>query len=249
MMDAEWNSTSPESMLDVVRQLDVGKSKLGRRKLRLFACACIRNWWDDLDTDSREALEITQQYALGNATRSEFGRAQRISVYDFKVAQEPSTVEESLQRFTVNGATNLLTSGAEIAGFCTGQHLRAVARKQSIRKLTQETERQIALLHEVFGDPTDPPRIDPAWLHWNNGAIPYLANEIYSDPQSGDYVQLRRNLKSAGCEDPRLLDHCRSRHPHVIGCWLLDALLGFHWPKPRSQKANNKALNASGRSR
>lgn len=232
MMDADWNSTSPESMLDVLRQLNVGKSKLGRRKLRLFACACIRNWWDDLSTDSREALEITQRYALGDASRSEFGRAQRISTYDFRQADAPSTLEEALNRHTVNGATNWLTSSAEIAGFRIGQHLRAVARKHSDHRLTQETKRQVALLHEVFGTPTDPPWIQPAWLHWNDGAIPKLASEMYNDPRSVGYPQLRRHLKSAGCDDRTILDHCRARHCHVVGCWLLDALLGLHWPKP-----------------
>jgi hypothetical protein len=130
MIDAEWNSTDPEAMLDVVRQLKAGRSRLGRWKLRLFACACCRNWWDDLNTTSREALEITERHALGRATRSEFGRAQRISTYDFGDTEVPTTYDETLKRRTVNGATNWLTSGAEIAGFCIGQHLRAVARKR-----------------------------------------------------------------------------------------------------------------------
>ncbi len=66
-MEAEWNSTDPESMLNVIRRHNVGKSHFGRRKLRLFACSCIRNWWDDLNSKSREVLEITQRYALGDA--------------------------------------------------------------------------------------------------------------------------------------------------------------------------------------
>lgn len=236
MMDAEWNSTDPEAMLEVVRQLKAGKSKLGRRKLRLFACACCRNWWDDLNTNSREALEITERYAVGRATRSEFGRAQRISTYDFGDAEEPTTSEAALKRHTVNGATNWLTSGAEIAGFCIGQHLRAVARKRSTHKLKQETKRQITLLREVFGNPNDPPDLDPAWLEWNNGIIPKLAHEMYTDPQAGDFARLRRHLKSAGCDDPALLDHCRSRESHVAGCWLLDVLTGVHWPRRKQKK-------------
>jgi len=238
MMDTEWNSTSnPDEMLDVIHELKAGKSKLGRRKLRLFACACCRSWWDDLSADSREALEITERYADGGATRSDFGRAQRISTYDFGDTQEPSTFEEALNRHTVDGATNWLTSGAEIAAFCIGQRLRAVARQHSIRKLNQETKRQIALLHEVFGDPSDPPKVDPAWIEWNNGAIPILANEIYTDPQSADYSRLRRQLKSAGCDDSTFLGHCSSHHRHVVGCWLLDVLIGVHWPKRRPKKA------------
>lgn len=231
MMDAKWDNTAnPEAMLDVVRQLKAGKSTLGRRKLRLFAVACCRSWWDDLNSNSREAVEITERYADGYATRSELGRAQGISTYDFGDGTEPSTLKEAIKRHTVNGATNWLTSSAEIAGFCIGQHLRAVARKHSPRKLTQETKRQIALLHEVFGNPQDPPSVDPAWLEWNDGAIPHLAHEIYNDPDSGDFARLRRHLKVAGCNDPSILNHCSLRHRHVAGCWLLDVLRGVHWP-------------------
>ena len=90
---------------------------------------------------------------------------------------------------------------------------------------------------KIIGNPNDPPKLDPAWLQWNNGAIPKLANEMYTDPQTGDYARLRRYLKSAGCDDRTFLDHCSSRHSHVVGCWLLDVLVGVHWPKRRPQEA------------
>jgi len=238
MIDAEWDNTkNPEAMLQVVRQLKPGKSKYGRRKLRLFACACCRNWWDDFSTNSREALEITERYADGQATRREFGRAQRISEYDFRDVQEQSTFETAVNRSTVNGATNWLTSSAEIAGFCIPQHLRAVARQHSVHMLDQETERQVTLLREVFGDPNRPPSIERKWLEWNDGAIPRLADEIYRNPQPGDYLRLRQYLSSSGCDDSIVLDHCSSRHPHIVGCWLLDVLRGVHWPKPRLKTA------------
>ena len=243
MMEADWNSNCPESMLNVVRQLNVGKSQLGRRKLRLFACACIRNWWDDLNSESREALEITQRYAIGNATRTEFGKAQRIARYDFGNVSDPLSLEDTLNRHTVNGATNWLTSGAEIAGFRIGQHLRAVASLHSNDKLVRENERQVVLLHEVFGTPANPASIDPDWLRWNNGAIPKLASELYTDPRSGNYAQLWLQLKLAGCDEHALLDHCLSPHSHVVGCWLLDTLLGLHWPKRKGQ--NNHGMHTA----
>ena len=123
---AEWNGAlDPDAMLRALRQRQPEKCILGRRKLRLFACACLRAWWKELNSNSREALDITERYADGRATRGEFGRAQRISAYDFANAASPMTREESLKRCTVDGATNLLTSGAAIAGSCIGQHLRA----------------------------------------------------------------------------------------------------------------------------
>lgn len=234
---AGWNGANLEAMLDVLRKLKVGQSRLGRRKLRLFACACCRGWWHELSSASREAVEITERYADGRATRSEFGRAQRMSTYDFGNGANLNTAEEAVDRFTVDGATNWLTSGAEISGFCIGQHLRAVARRRSSRRFAQESERQVALLHDVFGNPDDPPSIDRSWLEWNDGAIPRLAHEMYDDPDFADFPRLRRYLKRAGCDAPSILNHCSSRHRHVAGCWLLDALLGVHWPGRRQRRA------------
>ena len=33
-------------------------------------------------------------------------------------------------------------------------------------------------------------------------------------------------LEKAGCTEPAILDHCRGRGPHVLGCWALDLVLG-----------------------
>src|SRR5262249_11252501 len=61
MTETEWLSSSdPEAMLTVVLP---GASE---RKLRLFACACARCFWDDFDHPrSRLAVETTERYADG----------------------------------------------------------------------------------------------------------------------------------------------------------------------------------------
>src|SRR4051812_27215515 len=42
------------------------------RKLRLFACACARCFWDDFDHPrSRQAIEITERFADGLASEKE----------------------------------------------------------------------------------------------------------------------------------------------------------------------------------
>ena len=64
MSEQEWlDSTDPTPMLDFLR------GKASGRKLRLFACACCRRVWPLLvERQSREAVEVAEQYADGTAS-------------------------------------------------------------------------------------------------------------------------------------------------------------------------------------
>src|SRR5262249_28288245 len=64
MDEAEWLAcTNPKTMLDFLQ------GKASDRKLRLFACACCRRFWN-LFTDKRawKAIEFAERYADGLAT-------------------------------------------------------------------------------------------------------------------------------------------------------------------------------------
>jgi hypothetical protein len=39
-------------------------------------------------------------------------------------------------------------------------------------------------------------------------------------------VILADALQDAGCDNDRILDHCRGPGPHVRGCWVVDLVLG-----------------------
>src|SRR5690348_14679032 len=71
MTEAEWLAcTDPWPMLDVFG----GRSR--DRKLRLFACACVRRVWHFLDDPrSRMAVEVAERFADGGATWAELGVA------------------------------------------------------------------------------------------------------------------------------------------------------------------------------
>jgi hypothetical protein len=67
-------------------------------------------------------------------------------------------------------------------------------------------------------------------LAWNDGLVRTMAEQIYKDRRWGDMPVLADALEDAGCQDQRLLRHCRADRPHARGCWALDALMGR--PRP-----------------
>jgi hypothetical protein len=89
-----------------------------------------------------------------------------------------------------------------------------------------EERAQSDLLREVIGNPFRPASIDPTWLAANDRAVVKIAQEIDEEDAFERMPILADALLDAGCPDEQILGHCRSRTPHVRGCWLLDSLLG-----------------------
>ncbi len=67
MTEADWiSSDDPEDMLDFLH------GQVGDRRLRLFACACVRIVWTHLEDDrSRKAVEVAERYADGQTTEAQ----------------------------------------------------------------------------------------------------------------------------------------------------------------------------------
>ena len=94
-------------------------------------------------------------------------------------------------------------------------------------------------LHEIFGPTGRPFRPQKAWL---TSTVVALAQGIYDDSAFDRLPILADALMDAGCDDERVLSHCRvetawamppdettySRPAptHVRGCWVIDMLLG-----------------------
>jgi hypothetical protein len=85
---------------------------------------------------------------------------------------------------------------------------------------------EAAVLRDLFGNPIRSTRIDPAWLTWNGGTIPKLAQAVYDDRAFDRLPVLADALEEAGCTNTEILAHCRGPGPHVRGCWAVDLLLG-----------------------
>jgi len=207
--ESDWlTCTNPTLMLEFL------KGKASDRKLRLFTVACCRRIWRLLRRKAlRMAVEVSEQRADGLVSAGQLA----------KVAQAIEHVWPGNGDFT-------LESYPQIAAlFCAGKgkrELRGVAFYAAMGSGRGEKKKQITLLHDIFGNPFHATTSDPSWLTWNDSTIRKLAQTIYDERAFDRLPILADALEEAGCDNPDILDHCRSGGPHVRGCWLVDLLLG-----------------------
>lgn len=136
----------PNRMLKFLRAHQrVDRTKAGRRKLRLFACACCRRFWSSLSDESREALEIAERYADGDASRKDLGYAWRISLRQY-----------DRQPRTANGiAGHVVEASAMTAAALVSMVSYSVVadQMQQLEELSNEESRQAAIIDDLFGNP------------------------------------------------------------------------------------------------
>ena len=87
----------------------------------------------------------------------------------------------------------------------------------------EEKTRQVAILHDLFGNPFQPIEIDAAWL------TPDVISHVEAIYTEGDFERmptLGSALQKAGCDEVNILNHCHESIGHVRGCWVIDSLLG-----------------------
>ncbi|HET6574996.1 MAG TPA: hypothetical protein VFG68_15425 [Fimbriiglobus sp.] len=82
------------------------------------------------------------------------------------------------------------------------------------------------LVRDVFGYPFAPVKFV---VSWRTDTVTALAEAIVGDGAFDRLPILADALEEAGCDNQRLLDHCRAAGPHVRGCWAVDVVRGDHW--------------------
>jgi hypothetical protein len=209
MTEEQWLvSNEPELMLTAL-------SGASDRKMRLFACAVARCLWSVLlDRSSREAVEVAERFAEGQASFAQL----KIARIAAEKARDCSTTTAPWVAW--NTACYERLGSAERAAYWCVYHALHPAEIDGLAPLFAH------LLRDVFGNPYHPASIDPEGLTWEDGMIPKLTAAIYED---GDFERmpiLGDALEEAGCTNQYLLDHCHQPGRHVKGCWVLDCLLG-----------------------
>lgn len=213
MNEAQWLACEePRRMLDYLEVYHkVARTRNGRRKLRLFACACCRQLWHLAEYDKgRRAVEVAERYADGLADKAELRAARETKEVgrDRLWYAAECAVQEKPQAATDRMALYMLQP--ERGGMADGERI------------------QCALIRELFGNPFRPVFVDPAWQTWNDGIIVKLAQSIYGEQDYTNFPILADMLEDGGGASPEVLGHCRAPGPHARGCWVVDLLLGRH---------------------
>ncbi|WP_246522828.1 hypothetical protein [Gemmata palustris] len=199
MTEEEWlvATNDPTPMLDFLR----GKSS--DRKLRLFACECVRKYREIMGPGldfPLERIELCERYADGLATHEEW----------WTVTRE----QDHFYPWKENDAWLEATRAVEVAAWATDDNGRPSA---------DAKPKMISFVRDIFGNPFCPVAVDPSWL---TSDVIALATGIYVERAFDRLPILADALQDAGCDNDDILNHLRGDGPHVKGCWALDLVLG-----------------------
>jgi hypothetical protein len=225
MTESEWmTAKDPTPMLEHLR----GTARASERKLRLFAVACLRQVWGQLQhIRSREAVELAERFADGQAPQDELEAA-------FKSAR--NIAKRCQFKNIAYGASWAAWSGPGCPFLDNAMVVAKCVRtpdQVKFRTANLPDKEQCRLLQDIIGNPFGPlPPLPAAWLSWNNGIVKRLAEVVYEERllPAGTFDQVRLAVLADALEecgaDAEFVAHLRGPGPHVRGCHCLDSLLG-----------------------
>ena len=202
--------------------------RLTPRQWRLFACACVRRVTETTRGSNGAAIDLAERFADGQATTHQLASSRFAGRFQsgnaaWAVCWDPAEDARGMAERASAWAAGLL---GEVHGTNLPRRERTI---------------DFELFHEIANHLIEPAHIDPLWLAWNDGTVRQLAETIY-DERSWDQMPILGDaLEDAGCQDERILGHCRRGGPHVRGCWLLDLILPLVTDTPRAPARRHRA--------
>lgn len=226
MTETEWlgETALAQHMLLALSRRNLQRTKVGKRKLRLFAVGCCRAAWPMLpDERLAGAVETAELFADGLATKGEM-EAVREQVEWMRAdgaLPEKTTLES---RVAVDMAVASTDGRAFDAAFSMTATMAPLAGQL-------DGERSLRLLVRcVFGNPFKPVSTHASWI---TPAVVKLAQAAYDkrilpsgalDPRR--LASLADAFEEVGRPAADMLTHLRANGPHVRGCWVVDLLTG-----------------------
>ena len=243
MTEKEWSQCN-----DPVMILAFLHEKVSERRIRLYLCGgCRQIAHLFFRPSSLAAVEVAERFADGDATEKEVARAEwdaesptfgyeldgevLLHTSPYRMSVVPRLVEMgALPESALSGGNwqlepavkSRLLVAAELAYTC------CIGMSQP-DNLPSDASWFIRvdwpgrwLVNCVFGDPFHPATVRPAW---RTSAVIALAKAIYDDRAFGYMPALARAFEEAGCDNRRILSHCKDPEPHVRGCWVVDQIL------------------------
>jgi hypothetical protein len=225
MTEAEWKECAdPGKILQ-----NLPEQSVTARKWRLYAVGCCRRIWNLFPQSDRNAVEVAERFADGDATLSDVTAAKGAIVGSnvTHASVEVCNPDARHAAFLATGGTLSVEVLDKLPKFNRTQWNAACA---------VVSQQQSILVRCVFGNPFQP--LPPKkgkkkwkeslrfWLEWNAGAVLALAQAIYNDRAFDRLPILADALEDAGCTEQSILEHCRGGGEHVRGCWVVDLLTG-----------------------
>jgi hypothetical protein len=206
------------------------RTKLGQRRLRLFAVACCRRSEHLIgDPGLRDLLDAAERCADGGVTGEalEKGRSEHPPAYVVVSVPVEDTAHQR-RLWAEHSPESLAGSAAWHCCSGTGRHAiighAHAALALGVEGYADEIAAQADVLRDIFGNPyRRPPAVAGAWRTSTAAA---LARRMYDTRDFSAMPILADALQDAGCESAEILDHCRGPGPHVRGCWVVDLVLG-----------------------
>jgi hypothetical protein len=223
--EEQWFSTSSfRRLLNHMRvKHDIGQTKLGRRKLRLFACGVCRLMVFDQPVPQkyRDMVEAAEKFADDKTTKAILEKL-KIDWTELPGPEWGSLwhASDAMNR-TVTPSSASAASGAASC----------VLTVLNLAKVRGAKKRLCRAVYEIFGNPYRAPGVDRSMLLWRDATLTKLAQTIYEERRFGDLPILADALEEAGCTDADVLSHCREPGEHVRGCWVVDLMLGKDFRK------------------
>jgi hypothetical protein len=207
MTEAEWLTCADP---DKMRAALYDPVLVSYRKLRLYACACCRLIPGFMDSASdRDSVTFAEREADGCADADEDfpdGEASDIRWY---------------RRDEWNSAARAVGHYKEALWVTHQLHDKPEDERAAIYR---NGDRILSdLLREVLGNPIRPVLMKPDWL---TATVVAIASQMYESRDFSAMPILADALQDAGCDNTDILDHCRHQGEHVLGCWVVDLVLG-----------------------
>jgi hypothetical protein len=210
------------------------RTRVTDRKLRLFAVACCRLFWDELPLDViRATIETNERYADGQATEDELRRARDEAhsaawSAQYYTRREPHGSDPPAQRQYYRDRLGEPTDETLARLFLVAFLANGNRRLRSDPMPLLRTDPLLmrvgpALFRDLAGNPFHPVSFSPSW---RTDTAVSLARQMYDSRDFSAMPILADALQDAGCDSAEVLDHLRDTGaPHVRGCWALDLVL------------------------
>lgn len=224
--ESTWLETStPQHLLRIVNGLGGGSP----RRHRLAAAGCCRLVWDGLSEPLRGFVEVAERYADREIHANDLRTARE---HCYVLVSSLDMAEKLVRRGKGHGSPalavlELLGREAKKAlggAVCCLLGILWGGVDWDLDDCPAEPRRSTLchVLRDVFGNPFRP---TPFPRSWQAGPVLAVAESIYAERAFAEMPVLADALEEAGCDDPRILEHCRQPGLHARGCWVVDLVL------------------------